>query len=143
MQRTWYLSSSSIISIVTRVGSLCARVYQERWLNEVPEDVKVGKQCHQPLGTIDLTFPAVTSCSSNRNGSNVTKNGYARTTLATIQGCRLLYLSRIIYQDEKSLYFTFINRQSSLYITPYIAKISGFVTFLNFLMYRPFSFIIS
>lgn len=59
-----------------------------------------------------------------------------------------LYLSRIIYQDEKSLYFTFINRLPSPYVTSYTTKISGFdnlntVTFLNFLMYRPFSFIIS
>lgn len=42
------------------------------------EDEKVAKQCHQPLGTIDLTFSAMTSRSSNRSGSNVTKNGYAR-----------------------------------------------------------------
>lgn len=51
------------------------------------KNIKMAKQCHQPLGTIDLTFPTVTSRSSNRSGSNVTKNRYACRMLAMIQGC--------------------------------------------------------
>ena len=93
-----------------RVGSVCVCL-PEVGAERNTKNVKVAKQCHQPLGTIDLTFPTVTSRSSNRSGSNVTKNRYACRMLATIQACRLcVSLYRIVWQDGNSLYLTFINQ---------------------------------
>lgn len=64
-------------------------------------------------GPLIWTFPAVTSPSSSRSGSNVTKNGHASRMLATIQGW--IFPWPMVFQNGKArLRFAFLSLSRSI-----------------------------